>query len=207
MPGSIAISEVWRSTSGGFWRWKVQRRRPVSASNAATRLSLVRTNTSPTATLGTVTTSAPVGVLHLCLPSRSKAISEPSRPATTAVSPSLPTPPISGWPALTRHCGRPLAASTRTTVPSRAEAHRLSPTATGWKPTPAPGSDSDQATRALAGAVTGGSSGGLGRDFDHGQRLQPALAASTIEAASRPARRGNEGMARIMRPPCPVLRA
>ncbi len=133
-PASIAIIAVCRNTSGGFCRWKVQRRLPVSVSKAATRLSLVRTSTSPSATLGTVTTSAPVCTLHFGLPSRSSAISDPSRPATTASSPSLPTPASSACPAFDRHSVRPLAVVRRADHGAVGRAAQTLPAAsTGWK--------------------------------------------------------------------------
>src|SRR5690606_1575576 len=121
------------------------------------------------------------------------------RPATTTVSPSLPAPAISGFSSFTRQRSAPVAGSMRTTVPSRAAAHRLSPASTGWKLTPPGPSDSVQATDALAGAVIGGGSGMRGRDDDHGHQAQPPRPIASVATAARRA-------TSLARPLTPALR-
>src|SRR5690606_5004162 len=115
----------------------------------------------------------------------SSAIREPSRAATTTVSPSLPAPAISGCSSFTRQRTAPVAGSRRTTVPSRDAAHRLSPASTGWKFTPEAPSDIDQASAAVAGAVIGGGSGIFGLDEDHGHQAQPPSAIASATTAAR----------------------
>src|SRR5436190_10602446 len=88
-------------------------------------------------TRGGAMTSLEILTFHNALPSGSKASTSPlSLPATTIES-LAPGPADSGWPALTRHTARPVAASSRVSVPSLAAAYIADVVSAGAMPGPA----------------------------------------------------------------------
>ena len=74
------------------------------------------------ATFGGAMTSLDTCDVHTGLPSASNASTSPLSVPTTTCASSAPGPAAIFWPALMRQTTRPLAASTRTSVPSLAAA-------------------------------------------------------------------------------------
>jgi len=82
------------------------------------RLSMLRTSTRPPLTVGAASTSLDTRARQRSLPSfGSSAITSPSSVVTTTVLALAPGPAESVLEGLTRQTSRPVAASTRATVP------------------------------------------------------------------------------------------
>ena len=170
------------SVSASPGRCSVHRRLPSSASKACTARSTPITKTRSPATSGAVLTRE-FSCARQASRSPSKTTSRLSVVTTAWKRPSLPTPALSGAPALTRHNWRPLCASSAITVPSV-------PATTNWpsRDTTASGkrtlsSLADQTWRPAIFGVTGSSGLGLGLSA-----AQPASTASTSNKAPQPPR-------------------
>src|SRR5574337_1377334 len=118
------------------------------------------TTTSP-ATIGGAITSLDTCAVHCALPSTSNARTSPWSVPTTTCEPPAPGPASSFLPALMRHTTRPVAGSTRISVPSMAAAYTASGVMAGANPGAALPTSTRQLTLAVVFAVSAGSGPGL----------------------------------------------
>src|SRR5437879_219698 len=98
------------------------------------RPSPEKTITTPSSTRGGAMTSLDTCALHAGLPSASKASTSPLSVPTTTCASSAPGPAEIFCPTLIRQTCRPVAASTRTSVPSVAAAYTADGVMAGASP-------------------------------------------------------------------------